>query len=129
MLSAEIASDTAPPGRFGQSEAWTGLQHALHAVLALDVSNLDEAGFETRARSLDRTFQAAYSDVKAELLNGVASGDLAVSAVDPALMHARRIRQICDTVIKAHRRLHPWRPALPVVEPEAADADTASAES
>lgn len=129
MLSAEIAPDTAPPGRFGQSEAWTGLQDALHAILALDLTGLDEAGFETRARSLDRAFQAAYSDVKAELLKGVASGDLAVSAVDAALVHARRIRQICDTVIKTHRRLHPWRPALPMAEPEAAHAEPASAKS
>jgi len=75
------APDTSPPGRFGKSEAWTGLQDALDAVLALDVSDLDEAGFEKRARSLDRAFQATYSDVKAELLKGVASGDLAVSAV------------------------------------------------
>jgi phosphate:Na+ symporter len=128
MLSAEIASDTAPPGRFGKGEAWTALQDALHAVLALDLTGLDEAGFEKRARSLDRAFQAAYSDVKTELLKGVASGDLAVSAVDPALMHARRIRQICDTVIKAHRRLHPWRPALPIAEQEAVDAEPALAE-
>lgn len=126
-LAAEIAPDKAPPGRFGKSEAWTSLQDALDAVLALDVGALDEASFEQRARRLDGEFQAGYSAVKAELLKGVASGELAVSAVDPALMHARRIRQICDTVIKAHRRLHPWRPVF-IAEPEAAVTETPSAE-
>lgn len=129
MLAAEIAPDKSPPGRFGKSEAWIGLQDALDRVLALDVSTLDERKFERRARRLERDFQAGYSAVKAELLKGVASGELAVSAVDAALMHARRIRQICDTVIKAHRRLHPWRPALPVAEPGAENPESASAES
>ncbi|MBI1263385.1 MAG: Na/Pi cotransporter family protein [Alphaproteobacteria bacterium] len=129
MLSAEIAPDTAPPGRFGQSEAWTGLQDALDGVLALHVPGLDEVGFEREAARLERDFQSGYSAVKTELLKGVASGELAVGAVDAALMHARRIRQICDTVIKTHRRLHPWRPALAVAETGPTQAEPASAKS
>ncbi len=124
-LADEIASDRTPPGRFGKGQAWLALQAALQACLEFDPAGMSELAFERRLKKLDRAFQSAYRDVKTELLQGVSRGELAVSAVDPALMHARRIRQICDTVLKARRRLHAWRPLASDTDPNGAEPASA----
>lgn len=55
-----------------------------------------------------RTLEHAYEGLKAKLLRAAATGRVAVEAMEDELLHARRLRRMAESALRANRRLAPW---------------------
>lgn len=103
----------------GASPDWAALREAVLAALAPD-------GAPDQVDALARRLELHYEALKAALLKAGARGRLPVDAMEEDLLHARRMRRVAESALKARRRLAPWLAVLNGAHVAEAEAEPAA---
>jgi len=102
----EIAATPPPAPQISAGENWEALRQAVRDSLALATG--DEESGSALAELAGRR-EAAYQHIKSDLLRRAALGSLPVRTMEPALLHAQRLRRLAEFAVKARQRFLPWR--------------------
>ncbi|MDP1555320.1 MAG: hypothetical protein Q8L84_07680, partial [Hyphomonas sp.] len=119
--SHALQSDPGLPAIASDRARWSRLQAGVVAALQTSTETAD--AFKSEFDREMNEVEDAYQAIKKDLLEAVASGRLAVSAAEAALVRARRLRRVAEAALKAERRVAPWMGLT--AERVAPDAETA----
>lgn len=114
--AAAISQGPQPPAPLITGPAWDRLRAGILATL--ETNSGDPDAFKTEFDSEMDEVDAAYEQIKKDLLASAAAGRIGVDAMEAALLRARRMRRVAEAALKAERRLCTWAPvAAGRVEP------------
>lgn len=106
--SAEVAAEAPPTPHVTAGENWEALGEALRD--SLTQPGAVEAAEGLAALSARR--EAAYQQIKSDLLRKAALGQLPVRTMERALLHAQHLRRTAEAATKARHRFLPWRDGI-----------------
>ncbi|MGR7996814.1 Na/Pi cotransporter family protein [Xanthobacter sp. ZOL 2024] len=96
------------PEAIATGDAWHSLLQATRHSLTLYNRSIADEAATGRLGEQARRAEAAYQNVKAELLHAAAVGEMPVEAMEDALTNAQALRRCADIAFKIQRRLRPW---------------------
>lgn len=104
--SHALLSERSLPDAASDGARWSRLQAGVVATLQTSTETVD--AFKSEFDMEMNEVEDAYQAIKKDLLEAVASGRLAVSAAEAALVKAQRLRRVAEASLKAERRAAPW---------------------
>ncbi|MBN1240776.1 MAG: Na/Pi cotransporter family protein [Gammaproteobacteria bacterium] len=110
---AAVSAELGPPLRaeaLGGAAAPAGPGGDWRELIGAVLASLTEEGAdsEEEREDLGERVETAYQSLKGQLLEAGARGRLGVELMEEELRHARRLRRVASTALKARRRLEPW---------------------
>ncbi|MBA3069786.1 MAG: Na/Pi cotransporter family protein [Hyphomonas sp.] len=104
--SRALLAEIRLPDAASDDARWSRLQAGVVATLQTSTETPD--AFKSEFDMEMNEVEDAYQAIKKDLLEAVASGRLAVSDAEAALVKAQRLRRVAEAALKAERRVAPW---------------------